>query len=349
MNSWEALEAFLLFLRIRRNASPKTAEQYERHIFSFLADTLGVPHQFQLSHAQVFLYPLFQAKKSTSSETLPNNEPQIHYRDIRQTLTTDFSKPIEAITRDEVNAFRLALYQRGVAVKTANAYMISLRSWFRFLRKEGLSTLDPIAIDLIKASPRQVIFLEQEEVDRLFTHIDTSTLAGKRDRAIAEAIYSSGLRVSELVSLDRNKINLDSGEFSVRGKGSKVRTAYLTPRATEYIKAYITAREDDFHPLFIRHNFSLANIKSSHLSDASVRLTRVFISGMLGRYAVLAGITKPVSAHTLRHSFATTLLQNGADLRSIQELLGHSSVVTTQVYTHVTNPHLKEVHKKFHH
>lgn len=162
-----------------------------------------------------------------------------------------------------------------------------------------------------------------------------------------ECIYSTGLRISELVALNTHSVNLQTREFSVRGKGKKVRTVYLTDTAVQYIQHYLTARPDSFTPLFIRHNYKAENAKMFTINPDSLRLSRFFITGMIKNAALKAGIVKEVSAHTLRHSFATTLLQNGADIRSIQELLGHSSITTTQVYTHVTNPRLKEVHSKF--
>lgn len=169
-----------------------------------------------------------------------------------------------------------------------------------------------------------------------------------RDYAICECIYSTGLRISELTALDRKDVNLETLEFAVRGKGNKIRTVYLTEKARDAIRVYLDAREESFSPLFIRHNFSMENIESVNLDDEKVRLSRFFITNMVKNYGLKAGILKNMHAHTLRHSFATTLLTNGADIRIIQELLGHASITTTQVYTHVTNPKLKEAHKKFH-
>ncbi len=204
-------------------------------------------------------------------------------------------------------------------------------------------------IDLIKEKDRQVAFLTVEETETLFGSIGEVTIQDIRDRAILECIYSTGLRISELTSLDRTSINLENLEFVVRGKGSKVRIVYLTERSAMYIQRYLEARNDGFTPLFIRHNYDAENAdRMTQLDGSDMRLTRHFITTMIGNRALKSGILKPVSAHTLRHSFATTLLENGADIRSIQELLGHSSITTTQVYTHVTNPRLKEVHRKFH-
>jgi site-specific recombinase XerD len=228
--------------------------------------------------------------------------------------------------------------------------MITFRSFFKYLKKKGVECIDPTVIDLIKEHDRQVTFLSQEEVNRLLEGgpDEGKPIRNLRDRAILECIYSTGLRISELTNLNRDSINLETLEFSVRGKGSKVRLVYLTEEARDAIHAYLEARSDTFAPLFIRHNYNPDDIRAANLTDENVRLTRFFITEMVRKRALKAGITKDVSAHTLRHSFATTLLENGADIRSIQELLGHSSITTTQVYTHVTNPRLKEIHRKFH-
>ena len=162
-----------------------------------------------------------------------------------------------------------------------------------------------------------------------------------------ECIYSTGLRISELTALNRRDINLDRKEFAVRWKGRKVRVVYLTDVAVERIKLYFDARSDVFEPAFIRHNFDVLNI-TDVTDPEKYRLSRIHITTMVKNQALKAGILKDVSAHTLRHSFATTLLENGADIRSIQEMLWHKSITTTQVYTHVTNPKLKEIHQKFH-
>jgi site-specific recombinase XerD len=165
-----------------------------------------------------------------------------------------------------------------------------------------------------------------------------------RDRAIIELLFSSGLRVSELVNLNRDHINLKRGEFSVRGKGQKDRPVFVSPEASEWLAAYLETRSDSFVPLFIRYTGS----QPTDTRGEDMRLTPRTIQRIVSKYALLAGITKHVSPHTMRHSFATDLLMNGADLRSVQSMLGHSNISTTQVYTHVTDPHLKEVHKKFH-
>src|ERR1035437_3554087 len=200
-------------------------------------------------------------------------------------------------------------------------------------------------IELAQTTRKQVTFLNEDEVERLIQQPDTSKLAGLRDRAILELLFSSGLRVSELVGLDREHINLKRREFMVRGKGQKDRPVFISPEAAKWIEHYLSKREDTTKPLFIRYS----GRKIVDLSGNFHRLTVRSVQRMVSRYALLAGITKHVSPHTLRHSFATDLLMNGADLRSVQAMLGHSNISTTQIYTHVTDPHLKAVHERFHH
>jgi site-specific recombinase XerD len=190
-----------------------------------------------------------------------------------------------------------------------------------------------------------VTWLNEEELGRIFAQPDLNTIVGLRDRAILELLFSSGLRVSELVGLDHEHINLKRREFTVRGKGQKDRPIFISPEAAKWIDHYLQKREDTSRPLFIRYSGS----KKVDLSGNFHRLTPRSVQRLVARYALLAGITKHVSPHTLRHSFATDLLMNGADLRSVQAMLGHSNISTTQIYTHVTDPHLKAVHEQFHH
>lgn len=334
-----ALEEFLSYLRINRNASPKTATQYEFHLWKFLEFVEpSACHEATslLSHPQIFLW----SSEDPSQRSLKMQAKML--------LRTNTRLEVQNLTEGDLQEFRLYLVDKGLSVKSANAYMITFRSFFKFLKKKWHASLDPTTIDLIKVPDRQVTFLSQEEIERLFLTASGDTIQNIRDRAILECIYSTGLRISELTALNRSHISWGTREFSIRGKWGKVRIVYLTSDAANKIHAYLQARDDSFSPLFIRHNYNAEDIKSSQLTDDSVRLTRFFITEMIRKRAVLAGIPKNISAHTLRHSFATTLLQNGADIRSIQEMLGHASITTTQVYTHVTNPQLREIHKKYH-
>jgi site-specific recombinase XerD len=227
---------------------------------------------------------------------------------------------------------------------TQNYHLIALRSFLRFCAKQDWETLQPDKIELARTKRPQVTFLTPEELASLTKQPDTSKLNGLRDRAILELLFSSGLRVSELVGLDRDHINLKRREFMVRGKGQKDRPVFISDEAATWIEKYLAMRTDNTKPLFIRYSGS----KKIDNSGNFTRLTARSVQRMVGRYALLAGITKHVSPHTLRHSFATDLLMNGADLRSVQAMLGHSNIATTQIYTHVTDPHLKAVHEKFH-
>ena len=227
---------------------------------------------------------------------------------------------------------------------TQNYHLIALRSFLRYCAKRGLATLPPDKIELAKTRRPQVTFLAPEELAQLTAQPDITKPSGLRDRAILELLFSSGLRVSELVGLDRDHINLKRREFMVRGKGQKDRPVFISDEAAAWIEKYLGRRADNTKPLFIRYSGTKKVDNSGNFS----RLTARSVQRMVARYARLAGITKHVSPHTLRHSFATDLLMNGADLRSVQAMLGHSNIATTQIYTHVTDPHLKEVHSKFH-
>lgn len=330
------LDNFLIYLRLHKGRSLKTLEQYAFHIWRFIKwldpkATKSLPEG--INH---FTFLPQSSEKNTERRST-----------IRE-ISTLFPIEIESIKKEDIDAWRLDLADSGLSVKTVNAHIITMRSWFKYLKKEWIQSIDPTSLDLMKAPDREVTFLTNDEIERFFASIDQEDIQWVRDFAICECIYSTGLRISELTNLDRNDVNLETMEFAVRGKWNKLRTVYLTETARDAIQGYLAKREDHFSPLFIRHNFSVENINSSLLDDENVRLTRFFITNMVKDYGLRAGILKNLHAHTLRHSFATTLLTNGADIRIIQELLGHASITTTQVYTHVTNPKLKEAHKKFH-
>lgn len=255
---------------------------------------------------------------------------------------------VQKITSELVRKWRLWLNryenEQGLTLTTLTQsyHLIALRSFLAYCSKRDLQTLTPEKIELPRAKRKQVTFLSQEETTRLLEAIDINTPQGMRDKAIVELLFSSGLRVSELCSLDRDHINLKRGEFTVRGKGQKDRPVFISPEAAEWLANYLKTRTDEAKPLFIRYSGALTG------DDESFRLTPRSVQRIVAQAAKLAGITKHVSPHTLRHSFATDLLMNGADLRSVQSMLGHSNIATTQVYTHVTDQHLKEVHERFH-
>ena len=286
---------------------------------------------------------------------IEQNRSQKTINNYRHYLTRleDFAGDIKVseIDAELIRKFRLWLNRLGTNTSdelektTQNYHLIALRSFLRFCAKRDIASLPPDKIELARTVRKQVTFLNPEELKRLFEQVDTSNLAGLRDRAILELLFSSGLRVSELVGLDREHINLKRREFMVRGKGQKDRPIFISPDAADWIEKYLAKRTDVSPPLFIRYSGSKKVDQSGNFS----RLTARSIQRMVARTALLAGITKHVSPHTLRHSYATDLLMNGADLRSVQALLGHSNIATTQIYTHVTDPHLKSVHERFHH
>ncbi len=255
----------------------------------------------------------------------------------------------DQITPEVLRKYRLWLNrlktERGELAMITQAYhLIALRGFLKYLTKRDIPTLSPDKIELPKIHRKQVTFLHYDEVVRLLDQVDTNEESGLRDRAILELLFSSGLRVSELVNLNRDHVNTKRREFMVRGKGQKDRPVVISQAAADWVEQYLTERHDSLVPLFISYS---KNVEPDTSGDFR-RLTARSIQRMVSKYARLAGITKHVSPHTMRHSFATDLLMNGADLRSVQNMLGHSNIATTQIYTHVTDAHLKDVYEKFH-
>jgi site-specific recombinase XerD len=257
---------------------------------------------------------------------------------------------VDKITAEIIRKYRLWLnrYKNerdgDLATITQAYHLIALRGFLGYLSKRDIVSLSPDKIELPKISRKQVTFLHFDEVEQLLEKIDTNHEDGLRDRAIIELLFSGGLRVSELVNLNRGNINLTRREFMVRGKGRKDRPVFISESAASHVDKYLETRKDNLQPLFISYS---RNVKPSTSGDYR-RLTARSVQRIISKYASLAGITKHVSPHTMRHSFATDLLMNGADIRSVQAMLGHNSIATTQIYTHVTDQHLREVHDKFH-
>jgi len=222
----------------------------------------------------------------------------------------------------------------------------ALRSFLRWATKREIAevVLSPDKVELVKIEPSDVSGLTPEQMQRLREYTEKNTLKDARDRAILEMLYSTGLRVSELQALNVRDIPLDLGEFSVMGKGKKRRMVYITGTAKQVLERYLRLREDNFLPLFINFRATKNDIATQ---GETRRLSTVSIQAMIRKRARMCGIPKKVTPHVLRHTFATTLLRNGADLRSVQELLGHSNISTTQIYTHVVNADLRRVHTKF--
>lgn len=301
MTLMELKRQFLEYLEIERGRSVKTVENYDRYINRF----------FEFSKA----------------------------------------KNPGDVTEEQVREFRLFLNrQAGTKVggrvepmkrRTQNYYLIALRAFLKYMRKRGVSSLSPERIELAKVPERSLDLISASELERLLNAPSVSTIEGKRDRAILELLFSTGLRISELCSLSIDSVDLTRDEFSVRGKGDKVRVVFLSEDARTAIKNYLAGRKDMEDALFIRYG------RKAHIGE-DARITPRTVQRLLKLYATKAGITRKVTPHVIRHSFATDLLSNGADLRSVQALLGHAHIGTTQIYTHVTDAHLREVHKKFH-
>ncbi len=304
----ELITDFVEHVEVERGRSKKTAENYARYLMRFL--------------------------------------------DIAGEITgKDYSIQPEDITREVLRKFRLALnrvedeHGEGLKPITQAYHLIALRGFLKYLAQREIKSLDPSLVELPHVVRQQVTFLHFDEVEAMLKAIDTETESGLRDRAIIELLFSGGLRVSELTKLNRDSINLERREFLVRGKGSKDRPIFISEAAADWVEKYLNARTDTLAPLF------LSNSRRTQAVDTSGdyrRLTPRSVERIVQKYAKLAGITKHVSPHTLRHSFATDLLMNGADLRSVQTMLGHADISTTQIYTHVTDQHLKEVHDRFH-
>lgn len=254
---------------------------------------------------------------------------------------------IADITEDKVREFRLWLNRQpgtgndSMKRRTQNYYLIALRAYLKYLRKRGMESLSPERIELAKVPERHLDLISGAELDRLLDSANGTDERGLRDKAILELLFSTGLRVSELCSLDRD-LDLSRDDFPIRGKGDKVRVVFLSQAAKDAVRTYLKSRKDLQEALFVNVPRGKAGTKMP------TRLTPRSIELLIKTYAAKAGITKKVTPHVMRHSFATDLLNNGADIRSVQALLGHASINTTQIYTHVTDSHLRDVHKKFH-
>lgn len=287
-----------------------------------------------------------------SVDTVRNYE--LYLTRFYEMMTPDLKREMRAsdISEEMIRKYRLRLNRMETNEKgdrltpiTQSYYLIALRGFLKYLARRGIDSLDPALVDLPKTHRSQVTFLHLDEVQDMLDAIDANSETGLRDRAIIELLFSGGLRVSELCGLNRDDINLERREFVVRGKGSKDRPIFIDNAAASRVAEYLAVRHDSLPALFLNnsHNSGIVSTSGDYR-----RLTPRSIQRIIDKHARAAGITKHVTPHTLRHSFATDLLMNGADIRSVQSLLGHSNISTTQIYTHVTDIHLKDVHKKFH-
>lgn len=315
----EATLRFLEYCELDKNLSLKTVKMYGYYLSFF---------QTWLLQGQV--YPALKTEEEKK--------------------TADF--PVEKIDENIVRSFRLYLshqyknpFKGDLKRQTQNYFLVALRSFFRYLIRQNIKTVSPEMIELGKLRDRNIKFLEPEDLKKLFNAVDTTEIIGLRDRAILEILFSTGLRVSELAGLNRTDINLERGEFGIIGKGGKARVVFISIKAKDWLTKYLNKRTDPYKPLLIRYS----GPKSKEgLTDNKLRLTIRSIERMVDKYRKKAGLLVRIGPHVLRHSYATDLLSHGADIRSVQEMLGHKNISTTQIYTHVTNLRLKEVHEKYH-
>lgn len=259
--------------------------------------------------------------------------------------------PIQELNDDLIRKWRIWLNRLGTNTKeeldksTQNYHLIALRGFLKYCQKRNLNSLPSERIELASVKRKQVTFLNRDELNKLFNQPKTNNIIGLRDKSILELLFSSGLRVSELISLNKDSINFEKKEFVIRGKGQKDRPVFVSDEAVKWIKEYLLKRQDQTKALFIQYS---NHQNKPDNSGNYKRLTTRSVQRLVNKYALMAGINKHVSPHVLRHSFATNLLMNGADIRSVQTMLGHSNIATTQIYTHITDAHLKEVYQKFH-
>ena len=291
-----------------------------------------------------------EIERNLSPLTIRDYKHYLEFFDAWQKENNPILRP-EDLTVELVRKFRVYLAHfnspnGNLPLKkvTQNYYVISLRSFLRFLVKKDLKVVTPDKIELPKTDSRSLKFLERDQLERLLAQPDVSSDRGLRDKALMEMLFSTGLRVSELCKLNRDGINLERREFGIIGKGQKQRIVFLSDRACLWLSKYLERRTDSFDPLFIRYSGG----EDVAGGSSAMRLSPRSVQRMVEKYVKQAKLPVRATPHVLRHSFATDLLINGADLRSVQELLGHKNVATTQIYTHVTNSQLRDVHKAFH-
>lgn len=290
-----------------------------------------------------------EVERNVSKLTIRNYE---HYLSVLEIFLEDELKRlpvIDDINRESVRSFRLYLSRLpGTSGEmksvTQGYYVIALRSFLKWAVKNELKVMAPEMLEVPKNKDHSLKFLDEDQMGRLLNQPILSTPTGIRDKAILELLFSTGLRVSELVSLNRDQVDLKQREFGVIGKGGKQRVVFVSHQAAEFVERYLRSRMDKHKPLFVR----LGGKKDISDGDEKVRLSVRSVQRLVKHYVAKAKLPVAATPHTLRHSMATDLLRAGADLRSVQELLGHKNIATTQIYTHVTDARLREVHEKFH-
>ncbi|MFA9289175.1 MAG: tyrosine-type recombinase/integrase [Weeksellaceae bacterium] len=303
-----AVDRFLEYCELDRNLSPRTIRMYSYYI-GFFRD-----------------WVLEQTGKE-----------KYDVKDINEELIRKFRIYLANTYKNE---FKGALKRQS-----QNYFLVALRSFLRYLLRQKINVISPEMIELGKRQDRTIKFLSPEELQNLFDAVIPNDIMGMRDKAILEVLFSTGLRVSEMAALSRDQVNLNTGEFGIVGKGGRARVVFLSRKATEALREYLNARTDPYKPLFLRYSGPKEEVD---LSEEKQRLSVRSIQRMIDKYRKKANILFPIGPHVLRHSYATDLLSHGADIRSVQEMLGHKNIATTQIYTHVTNVRLKEIHDKFH-
>lgn len=290
-----------------------------------------------------------EIERNCSSLTVRNYD---HYlKELTKFLNDSGRQPalVTDIDQEIVRRFRLYLARKKgrwgeMKISTQGYYVIALRSFLKWLTRVDVSPLEPEKIDVPKQKDHSLKFLSALQMERLLAQPLMSTEVGLRDKALMELMFSTGLRVSELVGLNREKIDLKTREFGIIGKGGRSRVVFISKRAAQYLQKYLDKRKDHYPPLFIRYSGK----KDVATSGESMRLSARSVQRLVTKYVRAARLPVSATPHTLRHSMATDLLQSGADLRSVQEILGHKNIATTQIYTHVTDQRLREVHEKYH-
>jgi site-specific recombinase XerD len=310
----ELKRQFLEYIEIERGRSIKTVVNYNRYLDKFIEFAGDIAPE-SITDTMFREYRLFLNRQTIKQ----NNEKKLYQRDGR---------------RDTLKK------------RTQNYYLIALRAYLKFANKIGIKTMSPERIELAKVGERSLDLISREDLQKIMESPDLTTIKGLRDKAILELLFSTGLRVSELCSLPRD-INLKVDELSIRGKGEKVRVVFISDEAKNALKKYLEKRDDMSDALFVQVDSPIKkrDMKSGEISGA---LTPRSVERIIKFYAIKAGISKKVTPHVLRHIFATDLLSNGADLRSVQTMLGHANIATTQIYTHITDKHLRDIHKNFH-
>lgn len=349
---WEIKREFLEYCELDKGQSELTVSSYDRYLSRFFKwleldrsqETGDGSEKAEKSNVESQKTPITTTDDSEQGSVDNANT-------INQLPTINHQLSPESITQESIRQYRLYVNRlrdkagRDLKKTTQNFHIIAIRAFLRYLSFRGIKSLSPEKISVAKTGDREITFLQSDELEAILNTPNTEHLMGLRDRAMLEVLFSTGMRVSELCALNFDDINFESGEIAVLGKGRKLRVVFLSKGALYWLDQYLKNLG------FTKDEGAMTNKNKElpvFISKKNERLSVRTIERIVKKYAGQAGIMKKVSPHTLRHSFATDLLSAGADVRSVQSLLGHSSITTTQIYTHVTDQHLREVHQAFH-